>query len=112
MGMTAGVTTMVANAAGPVMSIYLLAMRLPQYDFVGTMAVFFLLVNLIKVPFSVALGLIGPHSLLLNLVLVPAVAAGVISGRTILARIPRRAFEWVILALAGVAAAKLIIDGV
>ena len=111
-GVACGVTTMVANAAGPVMAIYLIAMRLPQYDFVGTTAVFFLLVNLIKVPFSVALGLIGANSLSLNLVLVPAVGAGVLAGRTILARIPRVAFEWVVLILAAVAAMKLIWDGI
>jgi uncharacterized membrane protein YfcA len=111
-GVACGITTMVANAAGPVMAIYLLAMRLPQFDFVGTAAVFFLLVNLIKVPFSSSLGLIGPHSLSLNLVLFPAVAAGVFAGRKLIAHIPRRAFEALVLILAAAAAIKLIIDGV
>jgi uncharacterized membrane protein YfcA len=111
-GIACGVTTMVANAAGPVMAIYLIAVRLPQYEFVGTAAIFFLIVNLIKVPFSVALGLIGVRSLSLNLVLVPAVAAGVFCGRAILSYIPRRAFEILVLVLAAVAAVKLIIDGI
>ena len=111
-GVACGITTMVANAAGPVMAIYLLAMRLPQFDFVGTAAVFFLLVNLIKVPFSSSLGLIGPHSLSLNLVLFPAVAAGVFAGRKLIAHIPRRAFEALVLILAAAAAIKLIVDGV
>ena len=110
-GVACGITTMVANAAGPVMAIYLIAMRLPQYDFVGTAAVFFLVVNLIKVPFSSALGLISPHSLSLNLVLAPGVAAGVFSGRKLLAHIPRRVFESLVLILAAAAAVKLIIDG-
>jgi hypothetical protein len=111
-GVACGITTMVANAAGPVMAIYLLAMRLPQFEFVGTAAVFFMLVNLIKVPFSSALGLISPHSLSLDLVLVPAVAAGVFSGRKLIAHIPRRAFESLVLILAAAAAIKLIIDGI
>jgi uncharacterized membrane protein YfcA len=110
-GIACGITTMVANAAGPVMAIYLIAMRLPQFDFVGTAAVFFLIVNLIKVPFSSALGLINPHSLLFNLTLFPAVAAGVFAGRKLIARIPRRAFESLVLILAAAAAIKLIIDG-
>jgi len=38
MGLVAGVITMMANAAGPVMIIYLLAMRLPKTEFVGTAA--------------------------------------------------------------------------
>ena len=111
-GVVCGITTMVANAAGPVMAIYLLAMRLPQVEFVGTAAVFFMLVNLIKVPFSFALDLISPHSLSLNLVLVPAVAAGVLAGRLLITRIPRRAFESLVLLLAAAAAIKLIIDGI
>ena len=110
-GVACGVTTMVANAAGPVMAIYLIAMRLPQFEFVGTAAVFFLLVNLIKVPFSLSLGLIGPRSLSLNLVLVPAVAAGVFAGRKLIAHIPRHAFEALVLILAALAAVKLIWDG-
>jgi uncharacterized membrane protein YfcA len=103
---------MVANAAGPVMAIYLIAMRLPQFEFVGTAAVFFLVVNLIKVPFSYWLGLISLHSLSLNLVLIPGVAVGVIAGRKLLAHIPRRAFEALVLILAAAAAIKLIYDGV
>jgi uncharacterized protein len=111
-GIACGITTMVANAAGPVMAIYLVAMRLPQFDFVGTAAVFFLIVNLIKLPFSFKLGLINPHSLALNLILLPAVAAGVFSGRKLVGRLPRRAFESLILILAALAAIKLIIDGI
>jgi hypothetical protein len=110
-GVACGITTMVANAAGPVMAIYLIAMRLPQMDFVGTAAIFFLIVNLIKVPFSSALGLINPHSLALNLILFPAVTAGVFSGRKLITRIPRRAFESLVLILAALAAVKLIFDG-
>jgi len=111
-GLASGVTTMVANAAGPVMAIYLIAMRLPQYEFVGTSAVFFLVVNLIKVPFSSALGLISPRTLSLNLVLCPAVAVGVFAGRKLLAHIPRKTFESLVLILAAAAAIKLIIDGI
>ena len=87
-------------------------MRLPQFEFVGTAAVFFLIVNLIKVPFSAALGLISPRSLCLNLVLFPAVAAGVFAGRKVLAHIPRKAFESLVLILAAAAAVKLIYDGI
>ena len=57
LGFMAGVTTMMANAAGPVMIIYLLAMRLPKAEFVGTGAWFFFVVNWLKVPFSANLDL-------------------------------------------------------
>ena len=58
-GVSAGFTTMAANAAGPIMVIYLLAMRLPKYIFMGTAAWYFFILNLFKVPFSYNLGLIN-----------------------------------------------------
>ena len=47
-GVTAGFTTMVANAAGPVMTIYLLAMDLPKLTFIGTTAWYFFVINLLR----------------------------------------------------------------
>src|SRR4030095_392963 len=46
MGFLAGVTTMLANAAGPVMGLYLLAVALPKDEFVGPGSGFFLLITL------------------------------------------------------------------
>ncbi|MEI8342166.1 MAG: sulfite exporter TauE/SafE family protein, partial [Verrucomicrobiota bacterium] len=73
MGGASGVTTMMANAAGPVMTIYLLAVSLPKMEFVGTAAWFFLIINLFKVPFSAHLGLINGSSLTFDLALAPFV---------------------------------------
>src|ERR1700727_3969289 len=56
LGVVAGFITLVANAAGPLMAIYLIAMRLPKMQFMGTAAVFFMVLNLFKVPFMVKLG--------------------------------------------------------
>lgn len=108
-GLLAGFTTLVANAAGSVMTIYLLAMRLPKLGFLGTNAVFFLLLNWFKVPFMVNLGLINRDSLWLNLQLAPAVIAGCLLGRYAAARMNQRVFEATALALTGVAAVKLLI---
>jgi uncharacterized membrane protein YfcA len=109
MGLFAGITTMVANAAGPVMTLYLLAMRLPKLEFLGTGAAFFLLINWIKVPFIAQLGLINPASLTLNLWLLPAVAIGALLGRPVVERVNQRMFENAALALAALAAAKLLL---
>lgn len=106
-GVLAGFTTLVANAAGPLMTIYLLAMQLPKLEFMGTGAVFFMLLNLFKVPFMVNLGLITPTSLLANLMLAPAVFAGAWLGRKVLRRIDQRQFENVALFLSTVAALEL-----
>ncbi|QIM17351.1 sulfite exporter TauE/SafE family protein [Leucobacter insecticola] len=108
-GALAGFTTMVANAGGPVMSMYFLAAKFPVRAFLGTAAWFFALVNLGKVPFSLGLGLITPATLLLSLVLVPAVVAGGFVGRGIVKHIPQRAFEWIVLLLSTLGALYLVI---
>ncbi len=106
-GVLAGFTTLVANAAGPLMVIYLLAMRLPKLEFMGTGAVFFMLLNWFKVPFMVNLGLINAASLTVNLLLAPAVFLGAWGGRKILHRIDQRWFENLALVLSALAALEL-----
>lgn len=109
MGSAAGVTTMMANAAGPVMALYLLAVNLPKLQFVGTAAWFFLVINLAKVPFSYQLGLIGSSSLRFNLVLVPAVVVGIFLGKRLLDKIPQKLFEELALGFAILAAIRLVL---
>jgi len=108
-GILAGFTTLVANAAGPLMVIYLLAMRLPKLEYMGTGAWYFLLLNLFKVPFMIYLGLITPNSFSGNLLLAPAVLAGALIGRKILKHIEQRHFENITLVLAAIAGIKLLV---
>lgn len=107
-GVVAGFTTLVANAAGPLMAVYFLAMRLPKMDFVGTGAVFFLLLNFFKVPFMVHLGLINSESFSLNLWLAPVVVVGALIGRKVVQRIEQRLFENIALALSLIAGLNLL----
>ncbi len=108
MGGLAGVTTMLANAAGPVMALYFLAVRLPKMAFVGTGAWFFFLLNLCKVPFSAALGVMPSWSITLAAIMVPVITTGVLAGRWIVSRLPQAIFEWLVLAFAILGAAKLL----
>jgi uncharacterized membrane protein YfcA len=108
MGLVAGVTTMMANAAGPVMVIYLLAMRLPKNEFLGTGAWYYLILNWFKVPFSVHLGLINWQSLQFNLVLLPLIVLGAVAGVKLMKFIPEKAFNSIVQLLAVVAAAALL----
>lgn len=107
-GWLAGVTTMLANAAGPVMTIYLLACRLPKMEFVGTAAWYFFAVNLLKVPFSASLGLISAESLMLNLKLAAGVVFGVTAGRLLLGKINQKTFEWLMIGFTFLGALRLI----
>lgn len=107
-GFVAGITTMLANAAGPVMALYLLAVALPKDAFVGTAAWFFLLINLLKVPFSAQLGLITSDTLLFNVVLIPVIGVGLVAGRSIVRRLPQKWFDSLVLFFAIVAALRLL----
>lgn len=108
LGFAAGVTTMMANAAGPVVVVYLLAMRLPKVAFVGTSAWFFFAVNWLKVPFSAQLALTTGASVKLGLIMLPLIILGSVAGVFFLRRIPQRAFNSIIQLLAAAAAIKLL----
>ncbi|WP_030574465.1 sulfite exporter TauE/SafE family protein [Streptomyces aureocirculatus] len=96
-GVLGGFTTMVANAGGPVMSMYLLSAGFKKLSFLGTSAWFFLIVNTSKVPFSVGLGLIDGPSLLLDAALVLFVIPGALIGKACAHRINQRLFEQLVI---------------
>ena len=108
MGFLGGFTTMIGNAAGPVMSIYFLSRNLPKNSFIGTSAWFFLLVNVFKVPFHIGVWqTISMESFSFNLLLFPAIVLGVFVGFSIVKRIPEKAYRIFILVSIGLAALKL-----
>jgi uncharacterized membrane protein YfcA len=109
MGILVGVTTMLANAAGPVFGLFLLAIGLPKKEFVGTAAWFFLLLNVIKIPFSWNLGLIRSDTLALNLLLLPGICLGLVAGTALANRIRQRDFEAAIIVLAALAGLHLLL---
>lgn len=109
LGAVAGFATMTANAAGPVMTLYLVMTRVPMMAMLGISAWFFLTVNLLKVPLSTSLDLISPASVLLDACLVPAMLLGAWAGRRTVARLNQRQFETIALALSMVAAGLLVV---
>ncbi|WDV33930.1 sulfite exporter TauE/SafE family protein [Streptomyces sp. AD16] len=108
-GVLGGFTTMVANAGGPVMSLYLLSAGFRKLGFLGTSAWFFLIVNTSKVPFSVGLGLIDGSSLLLDAVLVLFVVPGALLGRALAHRINQALFDQLVLAATVVGGVQLLL---
>ncbi|MCL1910570.1 MAG: sulfite exporter TauE/SafE family protein [Kiritimatiellaeota bacterium] len=109
MGFLGGVTTMLANAAGPVMSAYFLAIKLSKATFLGTCAWFFFVVNWMKFPLMLHEGMITAQSLKTNLVLLPAILLGAVTGILVVKRINQKIFEWIIIVLAAAGCVKLII---
>ena len=107
-GMIAGITTMIANAAGPVMTLYLLAADLPKYVFLGTSAWYFLVLNLFKVPFSLGLGMITWDSARISLFMLPFVVLGALAGRWIVGYIDEKRFVQIALGLTLIASVRLL----
>ncbi len=109
-GVAGGFTTMVGNLAGSVMALYLLAMRMPKNEFIGTAAWFFLMINLIKVPFHVfAWKTISQQTVLIDLTLLPIIGLGAFLGLQIVKRITDRAYRYFIIAMTAVAAIFMIV---
>lgn len=108
-GTSAGFASMVANAAGPVMNVYLLSRKLRREDFVAASAWFFFFVNGSKLPVYWWQGMITTPSLTGDLLLAPAVLAGAITGRKVLTLMPEKVFVTVVMGLAFLATLLLFI---
>ncbi|WP_416305523.1 sulfite exporter TauE/SafE family protein [Neptunicella sp. SCSIO 80796] len=110
MGTLGGITTMIGNLAGSIMALYLLSMRLPKNEYIGTAAWFFLAINLFKVPFHVfSWHTIDWHSLALNLIGLPFIAFGAWAGIVFVRHIPDKQYRWLVLAMTAVAAVFMVI---
>lgn len=108
MGIAGGFTTMVGNTGGPIISIYLLAMRLPKNGFLGTMAWFFFLTNIIKLPFHIFVWkTISANTLLLNLIALPVVFLGTFLGYRIVKIIPEKPYRFFVIGAIVIAAVRL-----
>lgn len=95
---------MVANAAGPVAALYFIASGLPKYAYIGTSAWFFFLVNLLKVPFMMDLGIIHPKSLSLSASFMVYSVLGALIAPRIVKHINQKIFEiliWVFVVIGG-----------
>lgn len=97
-GLGAGFSTMIGNAAGPLMAIYLLSARLPKNKYIGTGAWFFLIINYLKVPLQVIFWKnINLQTLTLNLYMIPPIAIGAYVGFKLVKIIPEKVYRIFIL---------------
>ncbi len=108
-GLLAGFTTQVANAAGPIMSLYLLSMRLDKNKYMGSAAWYFLILNWIKIPIFVAEGRITMTSLRADLAMIPFLIIGGLAGIFLLKKISQQVFERVVEVLVVIGALDLLI---
>lgn len=103
-GILGGIATMVANAAGPVIGIYLMVSGLPKFAFIGTAAWFFFIINLCKVPIQVGIGNITWHSLSISLSFGTFAVLAALVAPKIVTHIPQKLFSrliWIFIIVAG-----------
>jgi uncharacterized membrane protein YfcA len=99
LGLLGGFVTMIGNAAGPIMALYLLSMRLPKNVFIGTGAWLLLILNIIKVPIHIGIWhTITLQSFMFDVLMIPAVALGALMGVWLVKFFPERAYRIFIIA--------------
>ena len=103
-------TTMMGNLAGAFANLYFLAMRLPKNDFIGTAAWLFLVINLFKLPFQVFFWKnIHADTLLTDIVLLPALALGFVTGLRIVRHLQDSHYRRVVIVLTLIGAVAMLL---
>ncbi len=97
-GFLGGLSSMMGNAAGPIMSIYLFSLNLKKEFFIGTGALFFFIINLMKLPVQAFVWKsLQVNTLAISLVLIPFVLLGLFIGVRVVKKIPDKPFRLFIL---------------
>jgi uncharacterized protein len=108
----AGIITMMMNAAGPLMLVYFLSLRLEKNRFIGTMAWYFLVLNVLKVPLSMNLGFITAESFVFNLKLLPGIFAGGLVGIWLVKHVSTKRYRVWIQIIAAIGACRMLSEGI
>ncbi len=108
-GILSGFASMIGNAAGPIFTVYLLALGFKKNNFMGTNAWFFFIINFSKIPLQVFVWHnIGIKSLALTVILIPVITLGAILGFVILKKINEKYFRYLVIAMTAIAAIRLL----
>lgn len=108
-GMLAGIATTLGNAAGPILSLYFLLLKLDKKAFVGTGAIFFCCVNLAKIPIFMGQGIFKANYFASVAATAPFVIIGAILGKKFLDWVPQLWFNRIVLFFTGIAGVGLVV---
>jgi hypothetical protein len=107
-GLAGGFSTMIGNAAAPIMAVFLLSMRLPKQSYIGTGAWFFMIVNYIKIPLHIfAWDNISLRGFMFNLTIFPIIIVGAVIGILLVRRVSEKVFRTLIYVLTTISASLL-----
>jgi uncharacterized protein len=108
LGVAAGFTSQIAHAGQPPFQMWVLPKNLPPPVLVGTTAIFFAVVNWLKVPAYAALGQFTPENLLTAAVLAPVAIASTFAGVWLVRRVEAGRFYTIIYVLMIAVGAQLL----
>lgn len=108
-GTITGFSSALAHTGGPPVSIYLLMQDVAPRVFIATSAIFFLILNWIKVPYYWYADLFDFQMLWQVAWLLPLVPLGVWVGRWAAGKVNKDVFEWIIIVLLVITAVMLIV---
>ncbi len=111
-GSVAGFTSFISHAGGPPITMYLLRRPLDRTDFIATTAVFFAVVNYVKLVPYAWLEQLSTENLTYSLLLAPFAPVGVAAGVWLHRRVSDRFFFAVAYLLLFVVGLKLVRDGI
>lgn len=109
-GVLNGFASMVGNASGPIFNVYILAKNLRKEKMIGTIAWFFVVLNLIKLPFHIFLwNSFTVETTRIALILIPIIYIGAKLGIKLVEYINEKTYRCLMLLLTAVAAIQLLL---
>lgn len=109
-GAVSGFSSMVGNAAGPIFNVYLLSQDITKNKMIGTTAWFFLLMNVVKLPFHIFMwGTVSWGTLRYMLLMIPFIAFGSVLGIKFVRKINETWYKRIIMIMTAIAAIRLFI---
>ncbi len=107
-GILTGISSTLAHAAGPIVSMFMFVQGMNKSLFVGTVAWTFALINISKIPIFAYAGLFTTVGLKITLILFPLVPIGSLMGKMLHDRINQKAFNWTLMICVFIAGIQLI----
>lgn len=109
MGLISGLVSTLANAAGPLLSLYLMEQKMDKQAYVATRAWAFMLINAAKIPVLIGVGLLNTQTLTAGLSAIPGLIVGACVGAWLMSRMNLSQFRWLIRGMAMLAIVNLMI---
>ena len=109
-GAVAGFASFVSHSGGPPFLVYTVPQKLPSTVYAGTSAIFFALVNLMKVPPYLGLGQFSRDNLTVSATLLPLAVASTLAGVWLVRRLPAEKFYRLVLVATFALGVKLVYD--